>query len=442
MLQNAIPLPSSNKPRVVIIGAGFGGLTLARHLSPADFQIVVLDKNNYHQFQPLFYQVAMSGLEPSSIVFPLRKVFKSDSGVIFRSLEVRSIDSDKKTVETEFGSVHYDILVLAYGADTNFFNNERIAATAIPMKSVSEAIYLRNRILADLERAVNVKDYDERQSWIDIVIVGGGPTGVEIAGALAEMRKYVLPTEYKELNREEIDIYLLDAGDSLLAGMSKEAGIRAEAFLKEMGVIIRKNTLVTDYDGYTVRTRDGQEIVARKLIWAAGVVCPTLPGIPDSAYSRGRRIRVNKYNEIECMNSIYAIGDLAYMESEEWPNGHPQVAQVAIQQGRTLAKNLKRQAQGKAMMPFIYKDLGSMATIGKNKAVADLASWRLSGFFAWIIWLWVHLISLIGVKNKLLVFFNWIISYFRYDPSLRLIIRPRWHKPAHELIPKEKPSNA
>ncbi len=433
-----IPIPKSNKPRVVIIGAGFGGLKLARTISIKDYQVLILDKNNYHQFQPLFYQVAMSGLEPSAIVFPLRKVFKSGNEIIFRSLEVKEVLPSEQVLVTEFGLIQYDYLIVAVGADTNFFNNNRIESTAIPMKSVSEAIYLRNRILADLERAVNVKDYDERQSWIDIVIVGGGPTGVEVAGALAEMRRYVLPDEYKELNKDEIDIFLLDSGPNLLNGMSKAAQEKAEVFLKEMGVIVRKNTLVTDYDGYTVRMQDGSSIISRKLIWAAGVRGNRIIGIPEHLYIANNRIKVNEFCEIESLSNIFAIGDIAYMVDKEYPAAHPQVAQVAIQQGKNVALNLNRLARKKNRIPFKYNDKGSMATIGKNKAVADIAGIHLTGFFAWIIWLWIHLISLIGVRNKLLVFFNWITSYFRYDPSLRLIIRPRQVKSATEIPIDEK----
>lgn len=433
-----IPIPTANKPRVVILGAGFAGLRLARTISKKHYQVVLLDKNNYHQFQPLFYQVAMSGLEPSSIVFPLRKIFKVGSNVIFRTLEVKSVNTEQKQVLTEFGIIQYDYLIVAIGADTNFFGNAKIKSYAIPMKSISEAIYLRNRILGDLERAVNVKEYDERRSWTDIVIVGGGPTGVEVAGALAEMRKYVLPKEYRELNKEEIAIYLLDAGSNLLAGMSPKAQKKAEEFLLSMGVIVRKNALVTDYDGYNVTISDGTQIQARKLIWAAGVIGNKLIGISPDIVTPTGRIKVNEYCEILGLEDHYAIGDIAFMSTPEYPKGHPQVAQVAIQQGRLVGLNLNKKAKNLPPSPFVYKDLGSMATIGKNKAVADISNLNLDGFIAWIIWLWVHLVSLIGVKNKLLVFANWVISYFKYDPSLRLIIKPRFQKPATEIQAPKK----
>lgn len=432
-----IPIPLSPLPRIVIIGAGFGGLRIARELSGKQYQVVLLDKNNYHQFQPLFYQVAMSGLEPSSIVFPLRKMFQGRKNFFFRSVEVEEIDAETKQVFTNFGSLRYDYLVLAMGADTNFFGNEHIADLSIPMKSISEALYLRNRILADLERAVNVNDFDSRQSYIDIVVVGGGATGVEVAGALAEMKKYILPKDYRELNVEEIDIHLIDAGPKLLAGMSEKASRKAEEFLISMGVLIKKNTFVTDYDGYTVSMNDGSKIISRKMIWAAGVTGNKIPGLPDGTIQKGNRIKVDRHCKAIGVDNIYAIGDVAYMVEPDYPEGHPQVAQVALQMGHLLAKNFSRAAGQKELKEFHYKDLGSMATIGKNKAVADLPGFKTAGFFAWIIWLWVHLLSLVGVKNKFFVFINWVINYLSYDPSLRLMIRPRIPKIRQEDIKGE-----
>ncbi len=418
-------IPDTEVPRIVIIGGGFAGLKMARSLRSAPYQVVLIDKNNYHQFQPLFYQVAMSGLEPSSIVFPLRKAFQKQKQFYFRNAEVIKIDSGLNEVQTDRGWLAYDYLIIAIGADTNFFGNQMIADHALPMKSVSEALYLRNKILEDLESALNIRDYEERQSWIDIVIVGGGPTGVEVAGALAEMRKYILPKDYKELNPKEIDIHLIEAGPSLLAGMSELSGQKAEEFLLDMGVLVKKNTQVTSYDGKTVTMKDGSVIQSRKLIWAAGVSGNKISGLPADVIVRGNRIKVDTFCKVEGSDNIYAIGDIASMVSEAYPNAHPQVAQVALQQGQLLAKNLIRKSNGQTEKPFKYVDKGSMATIGKNKAVADLPFMKLNGFFAWLIWLAVHLLSLIGVKNKLLVFLNWIINYLTYDPSLRLIIRPR-----------------
>lgn len=418
-------IPDTEVPRIVIIGGGFAGLKMARSLRSAPYQVVLIDKNNYHQFQPLFYQVAMSGLEPSSIVFPLRKAFQKQKQFYFRNAEVINIDSEHNEVQTDRGWLAYDYLIIAIGADTNFFGNQMIADHALPMKSVSEALYLRNKILEDLESALNIRDYEERQSWIDIVIVGGGPTGVEVAGALAEMRKYILPKDYKELNPKEIDIHLIEAGPALLAGMSKESGAKAEEFLLEMGVLVRKNTQVLSYDGKVVTMNDGSVIQSRKLIWAAGVAGNKISGLAPDVLVKGNRIKVDTFNKVHGSENIYAIGDIASMISDDYPHAHPQVAQVALQQGQLLAKNLIRKSKGQPEKPFKYVDKGSMATIGKNKAVADLPFMKLNGFFAWLIWLAVHLLSLIGVKNKFLVFLNWIINYLTYDPSLRLIIRPR-----------------
>ncbi|MBK7428936.1 MAG: NAD(P)/FAD-dependent oxidoreductase [Saprospiraceae bacterium] len=418
-------IPESKVPRIVIIGGGFAGLKMARSLRNAAYQVVLIDKNNYHQFQPLFYQVAMSGLEPSSIVFPLRKAFQNQKQFYFRNAEVIKIDSLLNEVQTDRGWLAYDYLIIAIGADTNFFGNQMIADHALPMKSVSEALYLRNKILEDLETALNIHDYEARQSWLDIVIVGGGPTGVEVAGALAEMRKYILPKDYKELNPEEIDIHLIESGPSLLAGMSEVSGKKAEEFLLEMGVLVKKNTQVISYDGRLVSMKDGSMIQSHKLIWAAGVTGNRISGLPEDVIVKGNRIKVDTFNKVQGSENIYAIGDIASMVSDDYPYAHPQVAQVAMQQGQLLAKNLIRKTKGREERAFNYVDKGSMATIGKNKAVADLPFMKLNGFLAWLIWLAVHLLSLIGVKNKLLVFINWIINYMTYDPSLRLIIRPR-----------------
>lgn len=417
-----INIPSTDKERIVIIGAGFAGLGLARKLVKSSYQVVLLDKNNYHQFQPLFYQVAMAGLEPSSISFPLRKIFQRVKNVFFRMTEVERIDTAAQKIYTPLGDLDYDHLVLAMGATTNFFGNEEIQEHAIPMKSVSEALFLRNHILNDFEKALNVEDFEERQGLIDIVIVGGGPTGVEVAGALAEMKKYILPREYKELNIEEIDIHLIQGANCLLKGMSPEASAAAEKFLKDLGVQIQLGKRVVGYDGQYVTMKDGSTIRTNKVIWAAGIKANTLEGLPEGAITYGRRLKVNRYNQVDGVSSVYAIGDLAYMEEEAFEQGHPQVAQVAIQQAENLAKNFKNEF--KSPKEFSYNDLGSMATIGRNRAVVDLPRFKFQGFFAWIIWLIVHLFALIGVKNKIFVFINWVWNYFTYDQPLRLIIRP------------------
>jgi len=423
-----INIPESDQKRVVIIGGGFAGLTLARELAKLPVQLVLIDKHNYHQFQPLFYQVAMAGLEPSSIVFPLRKTFQNKKNVFIRVSEVRAVRPDQKEIETTLGPLTYDYLVLAMGANTNFFGNENLARRAFSMKTVSEALLLRNSILEDLEKALSTPEYDERQGLIDIVIVGGGPTGVELAGALAEMKKYILPKDYPELDTREVDIHLIQSGDHLLKGMSSESSAAALRFLTEMGVHVRLNARVTDYDGKFVYTKDGDKIRANKVIWAAGIIGNAIEGLPASVLVRGNRIRVTPFLEVEGCRDIFAIGDLAFLTDEDYPHGHSQVAQVAIQQAKTLARNFKRQLKNQPPEPFRYKDLGSMATIGRHRAVVDLPRWKFQGFFAWLIWLGVHLFQLIGVKNKLFVFINWVWNYLTYDQSLRLIIRAKSEK--------------
>ncbi len=420
-----INIPDATQPRVVVVGGGFAGLNLADKLSKMDYQVVLIDKNNFHQFQPLFYQVAMAGLEPSSILFPLRKLFQKRKNVFIRVTTVTKVDTQQKRVHTLLGGLSYDYLVLAIGADTNFFGNEQIARKAFSMKSVGEALTLRNKILYDYERAITTMDYKERQGLIDIVIVGGGPTGVEVAGALAEMKKYILPKDYKELNTEEIDIYLIQGGDCLLKGMSAEAAQKAESFLKELGVIIKLNSRVEDFDGKFVHIKGGEKIQANKVIWAAGIKGNTVAGLPEETIVWGGRIKVDRENRVAGVQDVFAIGDIAYMEEPDFPKGHPQVAQVAIQQGKNLAYNFKMKSKGKPFKPFTYKDLGSMATIGRNRAVVDLPKFKFQGFFAWIVWLFVHLFSLIGMKNRIFVFINWVWNYFTYDQSLRLIIRPK-----------------
>jgi NADH dehydrogenase len=431
-----INLPETGRRRVVIIGAGFAGLRLARELARSEYQVVLIDRNNFHQFQPLFYQVAMAGLEPSSIVFPLRKLFQRRRNVFIRVTEVSAVDMSARRLHTPLGIVNYDYLVLAIGADTNYFGNERLRRLTLPMKSVSEALYIRNKILLDLEKALTEVDNEERQALIDIVIVGGGATGVEVAGALAEMRKYVLPKDYPELNAAEMDIHLVEGGAALLPGMSAAASSKAKRFLEDLGVKVHLNRLVVDYDGWRVRFNDGERMPTRKVIWAAGIRGSAIGGIPEEAFGPAGRILVNRHSQVAGFEDIYAIGDIAYMAEEKYPRGHPQVAQVALQQARHLAVNLRRLAQGRPMRLFFYRDKGSMATIGRNKAVVDLPWLRFQGALAWFAWLFVHLFQLLGVKNRLFVFLNWVWNYFTYDQSLRLIIKPR--APGEEALAEEK----
>lgn len=420
-------IPDTGQKRVVIVGGGFGGLTLARKLSKSNFQVVLIDKNNYHQFQPLFYQVAMAGLEPSSIVFPLRKVFQKSKNVFVRVTKVLAVVPERNEIESEIGNLRYDYLVLAIGADTNWYGNERVRVHAIPMKSVSEALYLRNSIFEDYEKAVTADNAERRQRFLDIVIVGGGPTGVEVAGSLAEMKRHIVPKDYLDLNRDEINIHLVHGDPRLLNTMSDEASVAAEKFLKELGVQLWLDKVVTDYDGEIVRINDGSTIRADKVIWAAGVTGNTIEGLPKTSVVRGNRLKVNAFNQVEGFENVFAIGDIAWQTEEAWPNGHPQVAQVALQQAKCLAENLRRLQQGKTLQPFRYRDLGAMATIGRNRAVVDLPFWRFQGAFAWFVWLFVHLFSILGLKNKLFIFLNWVWNYLTYDQSLRLVIKP-WRR--------------
>ena len=417
-----INLPEIQKPRIVIIGAGFAGINLARRLSNKDYQIVIIDRNNYHQFQPLLYQVAMSGIEPSSIAFPLRRLFSGKKNIHIRVAELLSINPGQKNMITNEGLVNYDILVLATGVTTNYYGNTQIESNTYSLKSVADALFLRNAILSDLEKALTIRDENLRQSHIDIVIVGGGPTGVEMAGSLAEMKKYILPHDYPELNAEEMDIYLVEGSKKLLASMSEEASAKSREYLEKLGVHVITETRVVNYDGNTITLSDGKTLHSSKVIWAAGIIGAKIDGIPPESYGKGNRILTDEFNQIKGLNDVFAIGDNAYMEEGKFL-GHPQVAQPAIQQAKRLSKNLNNKAHGLPMSPFNYHDLGSMASIARNKAVADLPFMKTQGFFAWILWLVVHLKSILGVKNQVSVLFNWIWSYITMDQNLRIMIR-------------------
>ncbi len=419
-----VNIPETKQKRVVIVGAGFAGLRLARKLYKHDFQIVLIDRNNYHQFQPLFYQVATSGLEPSSISFPLRKAFQKVKNVYIRVTEVAKINHKEKIIETGLGTVWYDYLVIATGATTNFFGMESFSKNSIPMKSVSEALYLRNTLLENFEKAVTLRDENEVKKLLNVVVVGGGPTGVEVCGALAEMKKYVLPKDYPELNFGHMSITLVEANEHLLHGMSKEAGDKALEYLDNLGVIVKLQHKVLSYDGEEVELEDKENFITKTLIWAAGVKGQMPEGISPDYIVRGNRIKVNRFNQVNDLPNIFAIGDIAYMETEIYKNGHPQVAQVALQQASQLAINLINIQNKKELIPFEYHDKGSMATVGRNRAVVDLPHFRFSGFFAWMVWMFVHLMSIVGVKNRLVIFVNWLWNYMTYDQSLRLILRP------------------
>jgi NADH dehydrogenase len=419
-------IPQTDKKRVVIVGAGFGGLKLARKLSARkEFQVVLINRHNYHEFQPLYYQVATSGLEANSILFPLRAVFGNAKNVHIRVTNVTGVRTADKAVDTELGPVTYDYLVIATGADTNFFNQQNIIEKALPMKSVSEAIALRNRMLQNFEDALSSENADEREGLMDVVVVGGGPTGVELCGTLAEMRRTVLPSDYPELDFSMMDIFLIESGAELLGPMSVQSQTHSLEYLQGLGVNVRLNTRVKDFDGRTVTMVDGSTLRSNNLIWAAGVKANPLAGLPATVLGRGGRILVNRYNQVQGFTDVFAIGDVALMSEEKWPDGHPQVAQPAMQQGKLLAKNLVKWIRNEEPVAFTYRDLGTMATIGRGLAVVDLPFLKFQGFFAWLTWLFVHLMSIVGVKNRLFIFLNWMFNYLTYNNSLRLIIRQK-----------------
>jgi NADH:ubiquinone reductase (H+-translocating) len=419
-------IPQTNQKKVVIIGAGFGGLQLAQRLAgDVDFQVILIDKNNYHQFQPLFYQVATAGLEPSAISFPLRLAFHNDTNIYVRITQVTKIITEQNTIITDLGELQYDYLVMAIGADTNFFGNKNIEERALPMKSVGEALGLRNRLLENFEKALVSDNQDDRVGLMNVVVVGGGPTGVEVSGTLAEMKKHGLPKDYPELDFDLMRISIIESGGELLGPMSENAQIKSKEYLEQLGVHVRLNCRVTDFDGKYVYLNDGTTIRTNNLVWAAGVKANGVEGINPAVLARGGRMKVNRYNQVEGYENIFALGDVAFMIEEKYPNGHPQVAQPAIQQGKLLAKNLKSLLRGNALKEFIYNDLGSMATVGRNLAVVDLPFWRFQGFFAWLTWMFVHLMAIVGVKNRVLIFINWLWNYVTYDQSLRLIIRAK-----------------
>lgn len=418
-------IPKSNLPRIVIIGGGFAGVSLSKKLANKNVQVVLIDKHNYHTFQPLLYQVSSSGLEPDSIAYPLRKIIKKHKTSFFRLAEVKMIDPEQNEIITNIGNLSYDYLVIATGTKTNFFGNKTIESNSMPMKTVSQALDIRSLILQNFEKAAIADTRKKREAYLNFVIVGGGPTGVELAGAIAELKNHILPRDYHDLDTKDMRIHLLEGADRLLPPMSEHASKKAEQFLEALGVKVHCNTYVKDYDGLNVTTNSDLELQSETLIWAAGVTGAPIKGLQaDALMENANRYRVNRFNQVEGYNNIFAIGDIALMETETYSKGHPQVAQPAIQQGVLLGKNLLRLIKKQPMTPFEYKDKGSMATIGRNKAVVDLKHYKFGGFFAWFIWMFVHLMSLVGFRNRVVVLFNWTYNYINFDKAARLIIRP------------------
>ncbi|WP_073181295.1 NAD(P)/FAD-dependent oxidoreductase [Flagellimonas flava] len=430
-------IPQSSFPRVIIIGGGFGGIALAKKLAKKDVQVVLLDKHNYHNFQPLLYQVSTGGLEPDSIAYPIRKVLQGYPNFYFRLAEVLEVDTSMRRLQTNIGEIQYDYLVVATGSRTNFFGNKNIAEKGMAMKTIPQSLNLRSLILENFEQALLTDDLHERDALMNFVIVGGGPTGVELAGALAEIKKGILPKDYPDLDTRRAQINLVQGGSRILPAMSAVASTKAERFLERLGVNVWKGIRVTDYDGKLVSTNTDTSFEACTLVWAAGVQAVCLDGLDSKDFlCRGNRLRVNEFHQVDGFEEIFAIGDVAQMESEPYPHGHPMMAQPAIQQGQNLGENLVRMIEGKDLKPFIYRDKGSMATVGRNKAVVDLPRFKFQGVFAWFVWMFVHLYFLIGFRNRVVVFINWVYNYIRFDREARLIIRP--FKKQYQVNGKDK----
>lgn len=420
------------KKKIVLVGGGFAGVQLARNLDENLFEVWLIDKINHHQFQPLFYQVATSQIEPSNISFPLRNIFKNKKNTYIRLAELNKVNHAENSIETSIGNFTYDYLVLALGCKTNFFGNKNVEQHALTLKSTYDAIEIRNHILLVFEKIITASA-EEKEALLNLVIVGAGPTGVELAGAFAEIKKYVLPKDYPRIDFSKFNIYLIEGSNHTLNNMSINAKQASEQYVKEMGVELKTNEIVQDYDGENLTLKSGEVIKTKTVIWSAGVTANTFEGLPSSAKTFGNRIKVDRTNKVEGVENIFAIGDIAYMETPLYPKGHPQVANVAINQAKLLAKNLKKIHQNKFTQAYEYNDLGSMATIGTNKAVVDLPFIKFKGYLAWLVWMFLHLMLILSVKNKLIIFINWAWAYLTKDTSLRLILRPETVLDKNEL---------
>ncbi len=420
---DSICLPHSTLPRIVVVGGGFAGLAIVDGLKKEEVQVVLIDRNNFHQFQPLLYQVATSGLEPDSIVFPFRKQISGYENIVFRMADVVKILPEKNTVITGKGKLGYDFLILATGAETNYFGMKQVQANSLGMKDIRDALNIRHNMLQNLEQAAITCDEDERDAFTNFVVVGGGPAGVEMAGALAEFCKYILPKDYPEYPSSEMKIYLVEASHRILSAMSDKASSKSLKYLKELGIRVLLNEAVVDYDGHLITMKSGNTITAKNLIWTAGVTGQFPEGLDNGSIVRGNRLKVNEYLKVDDYQNIFAAGDMAAVITGEIPAGHPQVAQSALQQGRYLAETLMCIINEKPLKPFKYRDKGSLATVGKRRAVADLGKFRFAGYMAWLLWSLVHIMSISGFRNRLLVGINWVLSYFSYEKSNRLIIR-------------------
>lgn len=414
---------TAGMPRIVIIGGGFGGINLAKKLKNKPVEVLMLDRHNYHTFQPLLYQVAMGAIEADSIGFPIRRIFTNQKNFTFNLAEVRTINPEKNTVTADIGEIEYDYLVIATGANTNFFGNKEIEHYTMPMKNISEALNIRSFMLQNLEKAVITKDFTEREALLTFVVVGGGPTGVELSGSLAEMRNHVLCKDYPSLCEEDMKVYLVEGKPVVLGAMSPQASAAAKKGLLEMGVVIYNSVHVQSYDGYELKIDDGTVIQTRNVFWAAGVMGEVPGGLPESTITKGRKIQTDDINRVVGYQNVFAIGDVSAMITPETPNGIPGMAQGAIQTGQHLAKNIMHLIKGESTVPFKYFDKGSLATVGQNKAVADIGKLHFHGYIAWLLWMFVHLMSLVGFSNKLSVFVSWATKYFTKNTDNRLIVR-------------------
>ena len=420
-----INIPENDKKRVVIVGCGFAGLTLAKKLRNSGFQVVILDKHNYHQFPPLFYQVASAGLEESSILFPLRKIFHNYKDFHIRKAEMKSVDTANNQLITTAGIISYDYLVLAHGATNSYFGSVQMQQYSKGMKSIAEVLDLRNSLLLNFENALTAQNEAERKMLLNIVIIGGGPSGVEIAGALAEMNKYVLPKDFPEFKDLRADIFLIEAADRVLNMMSERSSAKAQEFLEKAGVHVMTNTKATGCDDQTVFTSSGINIGTSMIIWTAGIKGNPVEGLRSDCHAKNDRVIVDRFNRVKGYENVFALGDLSFMAEEKYPSGHPQVAQVAIQQAKLLSDNLNNIIRSKPLREFKYRNLGTLATVGKNLAVVELPFIHFQGVFGWFVWMFIHLMSIVGVRNKLFIFINWAWKYFTYDQSTRLILRPK-----------------
>ncbi len=415
------------KRKVIVVGAGFAGIQFVRKLDEDLFDILLIDKLNHHQFQPLFYQVATSQIEPSSISFPIRNIFKNKKNVQIRLAEVLCVDTENNKINTSIGDFGYDYLVIAIGCKTNFFGNNQISEHSFTLKTTYDAIAIRNHILQTFEDIISAKE-TQKEALLNMVIVGAGPTGVELAGAFAEIRKNILPKDYHGIDFSKLKITLIEGSKKTLNNMSSTAKIASQKYLQKMGVNIITETFVKNYDGNILELSDGNTINTKTVIWAAGVTANTIEGMPSNCFAIGNRIKVDRINRVRETKNIFAIGDIAFMETPKYPKAHPQLANVAINQAKNLAKNLKNINQGKNTVEYEYKDFGSMATIGRNKAVVDFKFIKFKGYFAWLIWMFLHLMLILSVKNKLIIFINWAWAYITKDTSLRLILKERKDK--------------